>query len=193
MPSIGVPFYHAISEVCQSTVCRSYVCYHQHKHTCVLPQLSPSVHPPGVVASTTAAIAYWLGSAARRKTQTMLAAAASLLLALPPAAAAAAAAGCACDAPQGGLALSLTGPAVLCPGAASRRRDCHFTDIPSASILKHLLKGEGGCSRMTVSPTARHCLLLRPGVRPHHRQGGRPVPWLRRRRPGRCAALQPGR
>ena len=26
---------------------------------------------------------------------------------------------------------------------ASRRRDCHFTDIPSTSILKRLLKGEG--------------------------------------------------
>ena len=25
----------------------------------------------------------------------------------------------------------------------SRRRDCHFTDIPSPSILKHPLKGEG--------------------------------------------------
>ena len=27
---------------------------------------------------------------------------------------------------------------------SSRRRDCHFTDIPSPSILKHLIKGEGG-------------------------------------------------
>ena len=26
----------------------------------------------------------------------------------------------------------------------SRRRDCHFAGIPSTSILKHLLKGEGG-------------------------------------------------
>ena len=26
---------------------------------------------------------------------------------------------------------------------------------PSSPLLKHLLKGEGGCSRMTVSPTAR--------------------------------------
>ena len=41
------------------------------------------------------------------------------------------------------------------PGAqSSRRRDCHFTDISSPSMLKHLLKVEGGCSRMTVSP---HC------------------------------------
>ena len=39
----------AISEVCKSTVCKSYVCYHQHKHTCVLPQLSPSVHPPASI------------------------------------------------------------------------------------------------------------------------------------------------
>ena len=29
------------------------------------------------------------------------------------------------------------------PGATSRRRDCHFTDIPSPSILKHLLKERG--------------------------------------------------
>ena len=28
----------------------------------------------------------------------------------------------------------------------SRRRDCHFTDIPSPSLLKHLLKGEGGAA-----------------------------------------------
>ena len=28
----------------------------------------------------------------------------------------------------------------------SRRRDCHFTDTPSPSILKHLLTGEGGAA-----------------------------------------------
>ena len=28
-------------------------------------------------------------------------------------------------------------------GMSSRRRDCHFTDTPVSSILKHLLKGEG--------------------------------------------------
>ena len=28
----------------------------------------------------------------------------------------------------------------------SRQRDCHFTDIPSSSILKHLLKVEGGAA-----------------------------------------------
>ena len=43
-------------------------------------------------------------------------------------------------------------------GDPSRRRDCHFADIPSPSLLKHLLKGEVVgwgvvCSRMTVSPT----------------------------------------
>ena len=43
-------------------------------------------------------------------------------------------------------------------GTTSRRRDCHFTDALSPSLLKHQLKGEGGCSRMTVSPTARHDL-----------------------------------
>ena len=31
-------------------------------------------------------------------------------------------------------------------GLASRRRDCHFADIPSPSILKHLLEGEGGAA-----------------------------------------------
>ena len=41
-------------------------------------------------------------------------------------------------------------------GWMSRRRDCHFADPPSSPVLKHLLKGEGECSRMTaVSPTAR--------------------------------------
>ena len=46
-------------------------------------------------------------------------------------------------------------------GESSRRRDCHFADNPSPSILKHLLKREGGCSRMTVSPTPRRELLPR--------------------------------
>ena len=31
-------------------------------------------------------------------------------------------------------------------GAISRRRDCHFTDTPSSSTLKRLLKGEGGAA-----------------------------------------------
>ena len=44
-------------------------------------------------------------------------------------------------------------------------RLCHFADIFSPSLLKRLLKGEGGASRMTVSPTARpdpaKCVLVR--------------------------------
>ena len=28
-------------------------------------------------------------------------------------------------------------------GTVSRRRDCHFADIPSPLLLKHLLEGEG--------------------------------------------------
>ena len=36
----------------------------------------------------------------------------------------------------------------------SRRRDCRFADIPPPLLLKRLLEGEGGCSRVTVSPTA---------------------------------------
>ena len=49
---------------------------------------------------------------------------------------------CECDAAWGGSncsSLQLLSP----PGFTSRRRDCHFTDIPSPSLLKHLLKGEG--------------------------------------------------
>ena len=42
------------------------------------------------------------------------------------------------------------------PARISLRRYSHFAGIPSPSLLKHLLKEEGGCSRMTVSPTARH-------------------------------------
>ena len=38
----------------------------------------------------------------------------------------------------------------------SRRRDSQFADAPSASRLKRLLKGEGGCSKMTFSPMATH-------------------------------------
>ena len=52
-----------------------------------------------------------------------------------------------------GLAL----PALLRAGLASRRRDCHFADIPFPSILKNLLKGEGGAIKSAerqVSPTA---------------------------------------
>ena len=29
-------------------------------------------------------------------------------------------------------------------GLGSRRRDCHFADVPSESVLKHLLKVKGG-------------------------------------------------
>ena len=44
--------------------------------------------------------------------------------------------------------------------ACSRRRDCHFTDIPSPSILKHLLKLEGVQQNDSLADghrsTARH-------------------------------------
>ena len=46
-------------------------------------------------------------------------------------------------------------PVLPAVGANSRRRDCQFADTPFPSILKRLLQGEGGCSKMTVSPTAR--------------------------------------
>ena len=35
-------------------------------------------------------------------------------------------------------------PAAAAAGMPSRRRDCHFTDTPSPSALKHLLKRGGG-------------------------------------------------
>ena len=41
-------------------------------------------------------------------------------------------------------------------GPPSHWRDCHFADATSPSLLKHLLKVEGGCSRMTeLSPAAQ--------------------------------------
>ena len=43
----------------------------------------------------------------------------------------------------------------------SRRRDCHFADTPSSSLLERLLDGRGGCSRMSVSPTAIVAVHLR--------------------------------
>ena len=40
-------------------------------------------------------------------------------------------------------------------GTDSRRRGFHFADASSTSLLRRLLKGERGDSRMTSSPTAR--------------------------------------
>ena len=54
-----------------------------------------------------------------------------------------------------GLLLIVTGsgffkPNMVRPGmaraASSCRRDCHFTDTPSSSMLKRLLKGEEGAA-----------------------------------------------
>ena len=36
----------------------------------------------------------------------------------------------------------------------SRRRGCHLDDTPCLPLLKHLMKVQGGCHQMTVSPTA---------------------------------------
>ena len=52
-------------------------------------------------------------------------------------------------------------------GWLSRPRDCHFDDTPWLSLLKHLIKVQGGHHQMTVSPTAR---LARPA------DGGVPRP-----------------
>ena len=52
------------------------------------------------------------------------------------------------------------GPATQGPGPAvflvvpSRRRDCHFADISFSIAIEMPAQGRGGCSRMTVSPTA---------------------------------------
>ena len=35
---------------------------------------------------------------------------------------------------------------IVTDGGGSRWRDCHFTDTPSPSLLKHLLKVEGGAA-----------------------------------------------
>ena len=62
-------------------------------------------------------------------------------------------------------------------GPPSHWRDCHFADATSPSLLKHLLKVEGGCSRMTeLSPTARPAVpgragQVRPGRAELHRDG----------------------
>ena len=38
-----------------------------------------------------------------------------------------------------------------------QRRDCHSADNPSPSLLKNLLKGEGGCQRSdSLAVTARY-------------------------------------
>ena len=46
-------------------------------------------------------------------------------------------------------------PEMLSPGAASRRRDCHFDGTPLCFPIETPTKGTGGCHQMTVSPTAR--------------------------------------
>ena len=40
--------------------------------------------------------------------------------------------------------LGLSHPEETMPGSDSRRRDCHFDDTPCLSLLKHLLKAQGG-------------------------------------------------
>ena len=45
-------------------------------------------------------------------------------------------------------------PACINTTVPGRRRGCHFASMPTPSLLQSLLKVEGGCSRMAVSPTA---------------------------------------
>ena len=71
--------------------------------------------------------------------------------------------GTACPRPGYGGSIFNTsaGLQVLCARGAresgqecSRRRDCHFDDTPLFAPVKTPTKGRGGCSRLTVSPTA---------------------------------------
>ena len=39
----------------------------------------------------------------------------------------------------------------------NRRRDCYFGGAPSASLLRYLLKRDGGRSQMAVAPSAVPC------------------------------------
>ena len=50
------------------------------------------------------------------------------------------------------------------PDTPSRRRDCHVTDTLCLSLLKHLLKVQGGCHQMPVSPTAGRAAAGCPAV-----------------------------
>ena len=69
---------------------------------------------------------------------------------------------CMSDEHRGGAHIAIGQPlgcphsfAQITTSGPSHWRDCHFADALSPSPLKRLLKvEEGGCSRMTVSPTA---------------------------------------
>ena len=58
------------------------------------------------------------------------------------------------------------GPAAGLP--PSSRRDCHFADVPSLCLLKHLLKGEGGWlpQNGSLADGYRHRLQAALGRRP---------------------------
>ena len=76
---------------------------------------------------------------------------------------------CACVSPSS-RTRSGRGSAAPSPGAAICGESCcHLADAPSPALLKHLLKGEGGCSGMTeASPTAQAAALGRPQPREGH-------------------------
>ena len=46
-------------------------------------------------------------------------------------------------------------PAQTSCGPSRRREFCHFAGTPFSSLLKNLLKVQGGCHQMTVSPAAK--------------------------------------
>ena len=72
------------------------------------------------------------------------------------------------------VSFSEVGRTLIHAGGSSHWRDCHFTDTPCLSLLKHLLKVKGGDIKMTVSPTARRQPLLL--VRPRPGRWGRSHP-----------------
>ena len=53
-------------------------------------------------------------------------------------------------------------------GGVSRRRDCHLTDTPCSSPLKHLATAQRGAIKMTVSPTAVGGVVLLDEVEKAH-------------------------
>ena len=64
---------------------------------------------------------------------------------------------------------------------------------PFLSLLKHLLKVEGGCGRMTVSPTARPLRQSGRNVQGHPRRRGGPGRRRRANRPDLVRARGPVR
>ena len=77
-------------------------------------------------------------------------------------------------------------------GASSRQRDGHFADTPLSIPIETRAEGGGGCSRMTVSPTARRVRRLGAPVELPTRAGRSDRPrrvWSSARLPFCCTPL----